>query len=182
MTEAMLSFDESLHVLGLKNAKYFAERLFRQCFASPFPVPRNESALPIPTPAEQWFQYVALYKWSDQHIEPVGFCNWIRFGDVYLEGGMCVDRTIYRRLPKEHWSACKARGGIAQIMMESAARELNDCDAWFGYCGDKKAYLVDSRVGYRSTGKPYLIVKWFREVSAERQRELEDKVAAIGPF
>ena len=178
----MLPFDQALHVVGLKNARYFAERLFRDCFASAFPVPQEASAMPTPTPSQQWFQYVALYKWSDTHLEPVGFCNWIRFGDVYLEGGMCVDKTIYRRLPKEHWAACKARGGIAQIMMETAASELDDCDAWFGYCGDKKAYIVDSRVGFRPTGRPYLIVKWFRQVSPERQRELEDKVAAIGPF
>ena len=66
--------------------------------------------------------------------------------------------------------------------MESATRELDDCVAWFGYCGDKKAYIVDSRVGYVPTGRRFLIVKWFKEVSEEKKRALEDAVAAIGPF
>lgn len=178
----MKSLDDSVSVIDLKNASFFAEGLFFEAFASAFPVPKDTSALPVPTPARNWHQYVAFYKWSDKHIEPIGFCNWIRYGDIYLEGGMCVSKSIYRRLPGEHWAQCKARGGIAQIMMEAAERELNDCDAWFGYCGDKKAFIVDSRVGYRRTSRQFLIVKWFREVSDNRKRELEDMVAAIGPF
>jgi len=178
----MKSFSESLHVVDFRNAAFFASDLFYECFASAFPVPRDLCGLPIPTPAHQWHQYVAFYKWSETALEPVGFCNWIRYGEVYLEGGMCVRKSFYRRLPKEHWDECKALGGVAQITMEAAAQELNDCIAWFGYCGDKKAYLVDSRVGYRKTSRPFIIVKWFQEISADRQRELEDLIAAIGPF
>jgi hypothetical protein len=178
----MNSFSESLHIVGFKNAAFFASDLFRECFALPFPVPQDLSALPIPTPSHHWHQYVAFYKWSETSLEPVGFCNWIRYGDVYLEGGMCVRKNFYRRLPREHWNECRALGGVAQLMMETAERELNDCIAWFGYCGDKKAYLVDSRVGYRRTDRPFLIVKWFQEVPAARQREVEDLIAAIGPF
>lgn len=178
----MNSFDESFHVTCLANAEFFAGALFFASFAQPFPVPRDNCGLPIPTPPENWRQYVAFYKWSDQHIEPVGFCNWIRYGDVYLEGGMCVDRTFYRRLSKAHWLACKSRGGVAQMVMEAAAKELDDCAAWFGYCGDKKAYIVDTRVGYRPTSRKYLIVKWFRDVPRAEQEALEARVGAIGPF
>jgi hypothetical protein len=85
-------------------------------------------------------------------------------------------------LPKPHWDECKQRGGVARIMMETAAERLNDCAAWFGYCGDKKAYIVDTRFGYRPTDRRYIIVKWFRDVPDERKRELIDQIAAIGPF
>jgi hypothetical protein len=125
---------------------------------------------------------VAFYKWSETHIEPVGFCNWIRYRDVYLEGGMCVRPNFYRRLPKDHWLECKRLGGIAQLIMEAAAVRLNDAEAWFGHCGDKKAYAVDVRVGYRQTRYPFLIVKWFRDVSTTRADELEKEIAALGPF
>ena len=178
----MTSFADSLYVVGLRNAKFFAADLFRECFASDFPVPQEASSLSISTPRDDWHQYVAFYKWSEASIEAVGFCNWIRHGDVYLEGGMCVRRNFYRRLPSPHWDECKQRGGVAQIMMETAAEELNDCIAWFGYCGDKKAYVVDARIGYQPTDRPYVIVKWFRDVSAERKQELIDRIAAIGPF
>jgi hypothetical protein len=125
---------------------------------------------------------VAFYKWPHDAIEVVGFCNWIRYRDVYLEGGMCVKRNFYRRLPKDHWLACRDAGGIAQIMMNSAARELNDCVAWFGYCGDKKAMIVNLRGGFARTRNKYLIVKWFSEVPADAKNALIDQMAAIGPF
>jgi hypothetical protein len=176
------TFHDCFHIARFANAQFFARELFVASFRQPFPVPRDHCGLPIPTPPENWRQYVAFYKWPDGRIETVGFCNWIRYGDVYLEGGMCVDRTFYRRLPREHWLACKAHGGVAQLMMEAAAAELDDCAAWFGYCGDKKAYIVDARIGYRPTSREHLIVKWFRDVPPGEQQALEEKVGAIGPF
>ena len=178
----MKSFDDSLTIIGLRNAAFFASGLFFDSFAAPFPVPREKCGLPIPTPPDVWRQYVALYKWPDQKIETVGFCNWIRYDEVYLEGGMCVRNDFYRRLPREHWQACKGKGGVAEIMMRSASLDLDDCTAWFGYCGDKKAYIVDMRVGYEATKTKYLIAKWFRETDVATKDALVDKIARIGPF
>ena len=178
----MKSFTESLHVARFSNAEFFARDLFYDSFALPFPVPRDNCGLSIPTPPENWHQYVAFYKWSDASIEAVGFCNWIRHGDVYLEGGMCVQRRFYRRLSRDHWEACRASGGVAQMIMEKAARDLTDCVAWFGYCGDKRAAIVDARVGYLPTRYKYLIVKWFSQLVEAEKRILEDKIAAIGAF
>lgn len=112
----------------------------------------------------------------------MGFCNWIRHGDVYLEGGMCVRENVYRRMPREHFRQCREQGGIAQMMMATAARELDDAAAWFGYCGDAKAMAVDLRAGYMRTRHPHLIVKWFREIAAHEQERLIESIAAIGPF
>lgn len=176
------SFAEALKVFRFRNAEFFARELFYECFRAPFPVPRENCGLPIDTASHRWHQYVAFYRWSETSFEPVGFCNWIRHGDVYLEGGMCVRRNFYRRLPREQWDACKARGGVAQIMMETAASELRDAVAWFGYCGDKQAYRVDARVGYEPTRHQHLIVKWFREVAGAERERLVDEIAAIGPF
>jgi hypothetical protein len=176
------TFTESIEAIDLGNAAYFAADLFRESFGHDFPVPQNHVGIPGRGPGRTWHQYVAFYKWTETHIEPVGFCNWIRHGDVYLEGGMCVRRNFYRRLSREHWAECKRLGGVAQIIMETAAGALSDADAWFGYCGDKKARLVDMRVGYGPTRHPFLIVKWFRDLSRQRQEELENQIAAIGPF
>ena len=176
------TFTESIEVIDLENAAFFASDLFRESFGHDFPAPQNDVANPGHGSGRTWHQYVAFYKWTETHLEPVGFCNWIRLGDVYLEGGMCVRRNFYRRLPKDHWAECKRLGGVAQIIMESAVNTLNDADAWFGYCGDKKARLVDMRVGYRPTRHTFLIVKWFRDLPRQRQEELENQIAAIGPF
>jgi hypothetical protein len=178
----MAPFRESFDVVGLANAEFFAANLFNDSFSSAFPVPRNNCGLSIPTPPENWRQYVAFYKWPDGNIEAVGFCNWIRFGDVYLEGGLCAQRNFYRRLPPDHWEACRKAGGVAQLMIEAAARRLKDCAAWFGYCDDKKSFVVNARVGYVATRHKYLIVKWFADLDQDKRRALEDTIAAIGPF
>jgi hypothetical protein len=93
-----------------------------------------------------------------------------------------VDKTFYRRMPRDHFAQCREAGGVAQMMMEAAARELTDCKAWFGYCGDAKAMAVDLRAGYVRTRHPHLIVKWFRELPQGERGALVDSIAAIGPF
>ena len=179
----MEAFVRSLRIFDAgSRAPELASGLFRESFNADFPIPRTDAGLSIPTPPENWRQYVALYRWPDGTEEAVGFCNWIRYRDVYLEGGMCVRKTFYRRLPKDHFRQCQERGGIAQMMMEQAARELTDCTAWFGYCGDAKALAVDLRAGYVQTDHPYVIVKWFREIPPEDRKRLIDSIIAIGAF
>lgn len=176
------SLEAALRIFDAKNAAPYASELFRECFGQPFPVPRDGCGLAIPTPRENWRQYVARYSWDDGSAETVGFCNWIKYRDVYLEGGMCVRESFYRRMPRAHFAACRAAGGIAQMMMAKAAEELTDCVAWFGHCGDAKALAVDLRAGYVRTEHPFIIVKWFRALPPGERRALIDSIASIGPF
>jgi len=176
------TFFDRLKIMQTADAAYFASKLFRDSFGVPFPVPREHCGLPIPTPPHLWHQYVALYKDANDSIRTIGFCNWIRYGDMYLEGGMCVDRHFYRSLPKDEWRDCRGGGGIAQLMMATAANELNDASAWFGYCGDKQAYLADLNAGYVPTRHKYLIVKWFKTLTTQQQDVLVEAAARIGPF
>jgi hypothetical protein len=174
--------DDALRIFDAGNAEALAGELFRASFNASFPVPRDGCGLPIPTPIRNWHQYVALYRWPDGSEEAIGFCNWIRHGEVYLEGGLCVRESAYRRMPREHFRACRERGGIAQMMMSVAALQLNDAVAWFGYCGDLKSMAVTLRAGYQKTRLPYLIVKWFRNIPAGEQDRLIVSIGAIGPF
>ena len=178
----MSGFRDHLRIFDAGNAERYAAELFRERFNAPFPVPRENAGLAIPTPPQHWRQYVALYRWPDATEETVGFCNWIKHGEVYLEGGMCVRKSFYRRLPKEEFRECNAAGGVAQLVMEKAARELTDCKAWFGYCGDAKAMAVDLRVGYVPTRHKHLIVKWFQDLPQAEREALIDSIARIGPF
>src|SRR5260221_1275062 len=175
------SLDESLRIFETSDASRYAEELFRECFDAAFPIPRDKIGLPIPTPPERWHQFVALYRWPDGSEEAVGFCNWIRHADVYLQGGMCVRKNFYRRLPRQQFLECQQQGGLAQLMMAAAETRLNDCKAWFGYCGDRKALAVDLRAGYRTTEHGFVIVKWFKALPPEGEKALIDSISAIGP-
>lgn len=178
----MKSFHESLRVLETKEAARHAGELFRESFGGDIPVPCAYRILEETISPEDWRQYVAMYMWPDGTEECVGFCNWIRYKDVYLEGGLAVRKSFYRRLDRRAFAECSRRGGIAQITMETAATDLNDCVAWFGYCGDPKALRVDLRVGFEQLDHPYLIVKWVRQLDAAEKRRWIDEVARIGPF
>jgi len=178
----MTTFNNALKVFESKDAATYAGALFQESFNSAFPVPAAYRILDTQIQPQDWHQFVAVYTWADGTEECVGFCNWVRYKDVYLEGGLAVRKSFYRRLPKAHFSECSARGGIAQIVMETAATHLTDCDAWFGYCGDAKAMQVDLRVGYVRTAHPYLIVKWMRTLPAPQMQAWIDDVTRIGPF
>ena len=178
----MKPLDSALEVFRTDSAVTYAAELFFDRFRVPFPTPRDNCGLSIPTPPERWHQYVATYRWPDERVETVGFCNWIRFGDVYLEGGLCVKESIYRQMPREHFAECRRRGGIAQMMMQTAEKELNDCKAWFGYVGDSKSMAVTLRAGYERTHHRYVIVKWFADLPEEERRSLVESIIAIGPF
>jgi hypothetical protein len=178
----MPTFSESLKVFQSAEADRFAGALFQESFNAAFPVPVAYPILDTQIQREDWRQFVALYTWPDGTEECVGFCNWIKYKDVYLEGGLAVRKNFYRRLPKPHFAECTDRGGIAQIVMETAATQLIDCAAWFGYCGDPKALAVDLRVGYVRTAHQYLIVKWMRALPEAECQAWIDDVVRIGPF
>ena len=173
---------QRLRIVETENAASLASELFYESFRQPFPVPSNNCGLSIPTPPDKWRQFVALYNWNDGSQETVGFCNWIKFEDVYLEGGLCVKKDFYRRLPKEHWKDCRALGGVAQLIMQVGADRLVDCKAWFGYVGDAKSHAVTARIGYKRTSHPYLIVRWFADLSESERSDLIARIARIGPF
>ena len=172
---------ERLRIFRTMDAAALAGELFQERFNSPFPVPRDGSGLAIPTPPANWHQYVAQYRWPEGD-ETVGFCNFIRHGEVYLEGGLCVREGLYRRIPREEFASIRERGGIGQMIMAHAAGELADGKAWFAHCGDGRAMAIGLRSGFVRTRHPHVIVKWFADVPAAERERLVDSIAAIGPF
>ena len=178
----MTTFNNALKVFESKDAATYAGALFQESFNCAFPVPGAYRILDTQIQPDDWRQFVALYTWPDGNSECVGFVNYVKYKDIYLGGGLAVQKNFYRRLPKPAFAECSARGGIAQIVMETAATQMTDCDALFGYCGDAKAMQVDLRVGYVRTTHPYLIVKWMRTLPAPQMQAWIDDVTRIGPF
>jgi hypothetical protein len=175
-------FERHLVLRLTQDASAYADELFRESFGMDFPVPRSIKFGEVETAPRDWWQAVALYRWPDGTEECVGFANWIRFRNVYLGGALCVKKDFYRRLPRDLYRQCRERGGIAQIVMEFGDRTLPDCDGWFGYCGDTKAFRVDSRVGFVATRHPYIIVKWVKSLPESEKMALIDEVSTVGQF
>jgi len=176
------SLDSSLEIFRTEDAKAYAAELFTKRFRIPFPVPRDRCGLSIPTPPENWRQYVATYRWPDGRVETVGFSNWIRYGDAYLQGGLCVAESAYRHMPRQHFAACRARGGIANAIMAKAATEINDCKAWFGYVGDPRSMAVALRAAFERTRHRFILVKWFADLPEKERKSLVASIARIGAF
>ncbi len=182
MTNNKYSAIPRLHVFRTPLAHQYATALFQEAFNSAFPTAHACKVNDFDIAIDDWYQYVALYKWPDGTEECVGFCNWIKYKDVYLEGGLAVQKSFYRRLDKVTFQQISRYGGLAQIIMEVAVTELTDCVAWFGYCGDAKALQVDMRVGFIKTDHPYLIVRWVKSVLESEQTQLIDEIKSLGPF
>ncbi len=175
MSQQGQTFKDRFHVQRFDNAAYFAGPLFQAIFREPFPAPP-------PDASPSWVQYVAFFRWNEDQIEPVGFCNFLPHENSWLEGGLCVRRTFYPRLPPALWKECRVAGGVAQLIMEVAAKELDECTAWFAYVGNVQSLKVCMRCGYEATNRKYVIAKWFRELSPENKAALIERVAALGPF
>ena len=178
----MPTFRNSLNVFQSTDAAQYAADLFRESFNLAFPPPIPFRILETDITPADWHQFVATYQWSSSNKECVGFCNWIKYKEVYLGGGLAVKKNFYRRLEKKAFAECSALGGVAQIIMETAAEQLTDCVAWFAYVGDAKSMRVVARVGYVPTEYPHLLVIWRRDLpEADKQRWLVE-VNRIGPF
>ncbi|MEO8102972.1 MAG: hypothetical protein ABI790_10615 [Betaproteobacteria bacterium] len=178
----MSEFSEALKIVESKDAAPIASGLFYEAYRQDFPSPRDYQILETAIRPDNWRQYVAIYTWADGTEECVGFCNYIKYKDVYLEGGLAVRKNFYRRLSREAFTDCSEHGGIAQIIMETIATRLTDCVAWFGYVGDAKSLRVCLRVGYLQIDHPYLIVKWMQPLDDTVKRKWIDEITRIGPF
>lgn len=113
MSQQGQNFKELLRVQRFDNAAYFAGPLFQGIFQQPFPKSAGRGIAFVGA-IRRFFQ------WDEEQIEPVGFCNFLPYENSWLEGGLCVRR--YARLPPGLSEECRATGGVAQLIMEAAAR------------------------------------------------------------
>jgi hypothetical protein len=160
----------------------FAQAVFYKSFGQPFPVPAMARVGDTLITPEDWRQFVSLYTWGGQTQECVGFVNYIRFKNVYLAGGLCVKTDFYRRCPQDHFQELRSHGGLAQMLLDAAAKRLDDCIAHFAYCGDQKARQVIKRVGYLPTIHSYVFVKPVGAVDPAFLNAAFEEVQEIGPF
>lgn len=147
----------------------FAGHLFRRKFGAEIPaIPRHVCALWRAAPGE---------------LRTLGYAHFMPFGDIMLVGGVCTDGEVLRAMPPAQRDALLAAGGVyAQVLRAAFARYADQCEAFFGYCGDARAEVVNLANGFSKTPHPHLLVNFHKPLHEVMQRALIAKAFAIGPF
>jgi hypothetical protein len=126
---------------------------------------------------------VAFLRPAEDLLVPANYVHlWLR-DDVGLIGGASTDGRAFARLPSQDGERIRAAGGIyLQTLRWTFARFADRCEAFFGYCGDPRAWEVDMATGFEPTAHDRVIVHWHRPLGEARKRELTERVAGFGPF
>ena len=160
--------DEIVSIDEVTDAESVAGDLFRRHFHA--------------APPNYGRHFVALYRAGRDGSQCIGYIHYSFFEDMYLIGGMVIDKGAYRRIPLLHRRVIRDAGGIAEKMLRDTMARCPGAPAFWGHVGDKLAYEVDYRVGFRPTGHPHVIVFWNREISEKEKIARTARVAALGPF
>ena len=160
-----------LTITEIDDAELAVGALFRRKFAAP--------------PPDVGRHLVALYRDADGggSLRVAGYSHMRPFGDVYLSGGSCSDGDTIRRMSDAEREAIYAAGGVWYLILKYAFEKFaDDCDAFFGHCGDARALEVAQAAGFVKTGHPPVIVNWHKPMHEVFRRALLAKVVALGPF
>lgn len=163
------SLREFLTITELDDASLFYDALFRKKFGHP--VPDYPCHLGV------------FYRESTGRFLPLSYLHFLPFGDIMLVGGLCTDGEVFKSMSAQQREAIRVSGGVMVHGLRHAFEHLaGRCDAFFGYCGDPRAYEVDMQAGFVPTVHDKLIARWHKPLDEVRQRCLVAKAHAIGPF
>ncbi len=116
-------------------------------------------------------------------LVPMSYAKFAPFASVMLVGGCCTDGRAYAHLSDAQKEALGAAGGaMAQLLRYGFERFADQCDAYFGYCGDARAWEVDLSAGFEPTEHDKLLVHWHKPLNDQMRRSLVAMAHAIGPF
>ncbi len=164
----LVAAHDLLCVQEVSVADFFVGELFQRKFHAP--------------PPDFPLHYVCFYRAAASDIHVIGYVHYSQFEDSYLCGGLVIDDRLYRQMPAPHREAIRRDGGIAEHLLRESFARLAHAAAIWGYVGDTRAERVDTRVGFRRTEHPYVMVCWMRELSDADKRARMSRVVALGPF
>lgn len=134
-------------------------------------------------PPDVGHHLVGIYRHANGQYSVIGYSHMRAFGDIFLSGGSCSDGEAIRSMETAHRDALAAAGGIWYLILRYAfAHFADDCDAFFGYSGDKRALEVAIAAGFSLTEHQHLIVNWHKPLHPVFQHALMAKAHALGPF
>ncbi|HST28354.1 MAG TPA: hypothetical protein VLK26_08300 [Rudaea sp.] len=135
-------------------------------------------------PIPEWkHDVVAFVRRGDGLLAPMSYAKFMPFGSVMLVGGCCTDGRAFAHLDDAQKTALTASGGaMAQLLRYGFKHFADSCDAYFGYCGDARAWEVDLSAGFEPTGHDKLLVHWHKPINDQLKRGLVAMAQALGPF
>lgn len=134
-------------------------------------------------PPEVPHHVVSFYRAPDGALWPASYVHFRPFGDICLVGGASTDGDVMRRMRDDEREAVEAAGGLyLQALRWAFAHYADRCDAYFGYCGDARAWDVDMAAGFVATQHDKLIARWHKPLHENVRRALVAKAHALGPF
>lgn len=161
--------DEFITISELDDARPFFDELFRRKFGDPLPAERHHFGI--------------FYRTAQGAFLPLSYLHFMPFGDIILVGGLCTDGRVFGQMAEDQRRRVSEAGGVMVHGLRHAFVRLADaCDAYFGYCGDPRAYEVDMQAGFEPTAHDKLIARWHKPLDPVRRRALVAKAFAIGPF
>lgn len=166
-----LDWRRHLRTWEVRDASRLAGELFRKSFGHGVPdYPRHFVLLYSPPDGD-----------ADAAPRVVAYVHHMRFGDVYLGGGLCVDPAAYRSLPKAIFAGVRDAGGLATVIVQDSFALL-DGAAVFERVGDLRSLAATKRAGFEETGREKLLAHWMKPLSASEKETILDRVEAHGPF
>ena len=146
----------------------FAGHIFRRAFGAEIP--------------DFEHHVVAFVRPAEDLFVPANYVHlWLR-DDVGLIGGASTDGRAFDHLAPETATRIRDAGGLYLQTLRWTFAKFDRCDAFFGYCGDPRAWEVDMQAGFEPTKHDKLIAHWHRPLPAARRDELVERVNAMGPF
>ncbi|QJR09466.1 hypothetical protein DSM104443_00510 [Usitatibacter rugosus] len=101
--------------------------------------------------------------------------------EVFLVGGLCVDKDAYRRMSAENRQEVAGHGSLSRWLLEQSIHIAGSKRAVFAYTGNVMSRRDCEALGFVAAAGPYLLVQWHAQPEGQR-RELIEKIAGLGPF
>lgn len=166
--QVIRALSDCLQIVEVEDASPFVGELFQRRFVAQVPdFPRH---------------FVALYSDNQKHWQALGYVHQTEHKGSYLCGGLVMDNFLYRHVKAQHRQRIAQAGGVAELLLRRSFALLGDCDAIWGYVGDKQARKVDLRVGFEATEHPYLMVVWRRPFSTKKKAAMIQEFIQLGAF
>ncbi|HOV59046.1 MAG TPA: hypothetical protein PLN91_14300 [Rhodanobacteraceae bacterium] len=163
------AIDDFIIVTEVDRGPAFAEPIFQRKYKASVP--------------DFGHHVVAFWKRGDGSFVPASYVHFTDCGDIYLAGGAATDGNVLRAMDEAQRRALEAYGALMLATLRYGFERWGPhCDAVFTCCGDARALETTPKVGFVDTGVPHLLVRWMREPTLRRRRELVAKARSFMPF
>ena len=158
-----------LAITELDDASPFFGALFLRKFGDPIP--------------DSIHHFGVFYRDAEERFSPLAYLHFMPYGELLLVGGLCTDGRVFARMSEREREEIRACGGVMLHALRYVFVRLADaCEAYFGYCGDARAWEVDLSAGFEPTGHDKLLVHWHKPINDQLKRGLVAMAQALGPF